>query len=99
MHHLRIKEISKFIKEIRETTDIDKEKELVNRKMNKIRTKFEKNSKNADNKKYMWMLAYAKITGYKIDFGHKQIGDLIDSDKYSEKYTGYVTTSILVEHE
>ena len=24
---------------------------------------------------------------------------MIDSDKYSEKYTGYITTQILVEHE
>lgn len=54
MNNIRIKQISQFIKNVRDSQDIDKEKHLVDKKLNKIRNKFIKNSSNADNKKYLW---------------------------------------------
>ena len=53
----------------------------------------------SDNKKYIWKLAYAHLLGYNVDFGYKQILDLQKSKKYSEKYTGYKSCSILVQDE
>lgn len=38
------------------------------------------------------------ILGYEIDFGHFEAANLINSPKFSEKYTGYIATGILV-HE
>jgi len=54
MNNLWIKKISAFIKEVRDSNDIDKEKQIVEKKLNKIRTKFMKSSTNTDNKKYIW---------------------------------------------
>ncbi len=60
-----------FIKDIKEQKDIDKEKKLVDKELNKIRTKFVKGSlSGANTKKYIWKLAYAHNTGYTIDFGY-----------------------------
>ena len=70
MNNLRIKKISAFIKEIRDCNEIDKEKLIVEKKLNKIRTKFMKTSSNSDNKKYLWQLAFAQSIGYIIDFGY-----------------------------
>jgi AP-2 complex subunit alpha len=32
------------------------------------------------------------ILGYDIDFGHTESAFLINSQKFSEKYTGYIAT-------
>jgi len=32
------------------------------------------------------------ILGYEIDFGHYEAANLINSPKFSEKYTGYIAT-------
>lgn len=73
MNNLWIKKISAFIKEVRDSNDIDKEKQIVEKKLNKIRTKFMKSSSNTENKKYIWQLAFAQSIGYFIDFGYNQI--------------------------
>lgn len=100
MNNLRIKKVSTFIKEVRDCNDIDKEKKLVEKKLNKIRNKFMNNKNNSENKKQIWQLAYAQSIGYIIDFGYNQILILINSSKFSEKYTGYVTTPFMIpEHE
>lgn len=100
MNNLRIKQISAFIKEVRDCNDIDKEKVIVEKKMNKIRSKFMKQSSNMDNKKYMWQLAFAQSIGYFIDFGYSQMVALAASLKFSEKYTGYMCASFMIpEHE
>lgn len=41
-------------------------------------------------------MLYMYILGYEIDFGHFQAANLINSSKFSEKYTGYIATGILV---
>jgi len=37
-------------------------------------------------------MLYMYILGYEIDFGHFQAANLINSSKFSEKYTGYIAT-------
>jgi len=37
-------------------------------------------------------MLYIYILGYEIDFGHFQAANLINSSKFSEKYTGYIAT-------
>ena len=49
-----------------------------------------------DKKKYVWKLLYMYILGYEIDVGHMDAALLINCPKFSEKYTGYVATSILI---
>lgn len=46
----------------------------------------------------MWKQLYIYILGYEIDFGHEIAAYLINSPRFSEKYTGYIATGILV-HE
>lgn len=36
------------------------------------------------------------ILGYEIDFGHFESATLINTAKFSEKYTGYIATGILI---
>lgn len=55
-----------------------------------------KGSSNSENKKYLWQLTYAYSMGYIIDFGYKEINKLMVSTKFSEKYTGYITATILI---
>ncbi len=94
---MRIKGLDNFIKEVRDCKDFEKEKKVVNKEMNKIRSKFGKKSISGyERKKYIWKLAYANLIGYTIDFGYRKILSLVHSMKYSEKYTGYVTTSFLI---
>jgi len=50
-------------------------------------------------KKYIWKLLYMYILGYEIDFGLMDAAFLINCGKFSEKYTGYIATSILVNEE
>ena len=39
---------------------------------------------------------YIKLIGYDVNFGYTQIITLMNSKKYSEKYTGYITSAILI---
>ena len=39
------------------------------------------------------------IIGYEVDFGQNECTNLINSPKFTEKYTGYVATSILVNEQ
>lgn len=68
--------------------------------MAKIRNKFTSNKglSGYHRKKYVWKQLYIYILGYEIDFGHEIAAYLINSPRFSEKYTGYIATGILV-HE
>lgn len=39
------------------------------------------------------------ILGYEIDFGHIESANLINSLRFSEKYTGYIATGMLVNEQ
>lgn len=47
----------------------------------------------------MWKLLYIHILGYEIDFGHFEAANLINSPNYEEKYTGYISSSLLVDEK
>lgn len=37
-----------------------------------------------------------KLSGHEVNFGYKEIVLLMQSAKYSEKYTGYITVPIII---
>jgi AP-2 complex subunit alpha len=47
----------------------------------------------------VWKLLYIHILGYEIDFGHFEAANLINSPNYEEKYTGYISSSLLVDEK
>ena len=92
-----IRGLTILISDIRNcTTKIDEAKR-VEQELDKIRKKFgsTKGVSGYDKKKYIWKLLYIYILGYKIDFGHNYMADLITSIKFSEKMTGYISMSNL----
>ncbi|CAK81493.1 unnamed protein product (macronuclear) [Paramecium tetraurelia] len=80
-------------------TDIQEKR--VEKELQKIRGKFtsQKGLASYQKKKYVWKLLYINILGYEVDFGLQACAFLINSSKFSEKYTGYVATSILVSEK
>lgn len=95
---LNMKGLNMFIQEVRKCENPSDEAEKVDKEIKKIRQKFlnKKNMSGYDRKKYVWKLLFARLNGYDINFGYKEILTLVGSPKYSEKYTGYVAASILI---
>lgn len=87
-----------FIQEVRKCENPSDETQIVDKEVKKIRQKFltKKNMSGYDRKKYVWKLLFARLNGYDVNFGYKEILTLVASAKYSEKYTGYVAASILI---
>lgn len=48
-------------------------------------------------KKYIWVMNYINSLGYNTQFGYKEIIQLMKSDVYSEKYTGYSNAHIIIQ--
>ena len=92
-----IRGLTILISDIRNCTTKLDEIKRVEQELEKIRKKFgsTKGVSGYDKKKYIWKLLYIYILGYKIDFGHNYMADLITSLKFSEKMTGYISMSIL----
>ena len=88
-----------FIADIKNCQTKEAEEKRVLREMAKIREKFG-NSRKAisgyDKKKYIWKLLYIHMLGYDADFGHLEAINMICSPRYSEKYTGYMSASLLL---
>ena len=90
-----IRGLTILISDIRSCTTKLDEVKRVEQELEKIRKKFgsTKSISGYDKKKYIWKLLYIYILGYKIDFGHNYMADLITSLKFSEKMTGYISMS------
>lgn len=91
-----------FIADIRNCTTKDAEQKRVLKEMAKIREKFSSTRKGMssyDKKKYVWKLLYMHMLGYEVDFGYRDAVYLICSPKYTEKYTGYVSATLLLNSE
>lgn len=90
-----IRGLTILISDIRNCTTKMDEVKRVEQELEKIRKKFgsSKGVSGYDKKKYIWKLLYIFILGYKIDFGHNYMADLITSIKFSEKITGYISMS------
>lgn len=69
---------------------------MVHKEMAKIRQKFQNRGLSGyDKKKYVWKLIYSHILGYEVEFGHEEALNLINSDKFTEKSTGYIAIGIM----
>jgi AP-2 complex subunit alpha len=90
--------LTTFITDIRHCKSKDQEVVRVEKELGKIRGKFtqQKGLSGYQRKKYVWKLLYMYILGYEIDFGHFEAATLINTAKFSEKYTGYIATGILI---
>lgn len=90
--------LNSFITDIRHCPNKETEKNRCDKELHKIRNKFASNKglSGYQKKKYVWKLLYMHILGYEIDFGYFESAGLINCPKFSEKYTGYVATGILV---
>ncbi len=84
-----------FISRIKNcTNDLDEEKR-VDQELAKIRLKFSnKGLSGYRKKKCVWKLIYIHMLGYAVDMGLTESSHLINSEKFSEKITGYIATSI-----
>lgn len=93
--------LNEFISDIRGCKDKDSEMKRVETEIAKIRDKFtnEKGLNAYHRKKYVWKLLYIHILGYEVDFGHFEAANLINSPNYEEKYTGYISSSLLVDEK
>lgn len=89
MQSLRIKKLTAFIKKFRDCKDVDDERKLVQNKLNKIRMTFQKGTNGTTLKRYFWIMVFLNQAGYKCEFGQTQVLQLMASNVYSEKYTGY----------
>jgi AP-2 complex subunit alpha len=92
---LSIRGLNIFISDLRNCPNKEAEVKRVEIEKQKIRQKFAGKStiNGYDRKKYIWKLIYIKLLGHEVDFGYKEAAMLINSQKHSEKYTGYVATS------
>lgn len=91
--------LSVFISEIRKCATKEEEQKKVDKELAKIRSKFKSPSlKGYERKKYVCKLLYIYMLGYEIDFGHIEAVNLLSSEKFSEKHTGYLACTVLL-HE
>lgn len=90
--------LNTFITDIRHCPNKETEQKRCEKELAKIRNKFASNKglSGYQKKKYVWKLLYMHILGYEIDFGYFEAANLINCPKFSEKYSGYVATGILV---
>ena len=90
--------LNTFITDIRHCPNKETEQKRCEKELAKIRNKFASNKglSGYQKKKYVWKLLYMHILGYEIDFGYFESSNLINCPKFSEKYSGYVATGILV---
>lgn len=95
---LTLRGLNIFVHEVRNTQNAEDEAARVDKEIKKIRTKFlsKTNLSGYERKKHLFKLLFAKLLGYDVNFGYKEIASLVKSTKYSEKYTGYITLGILV---
>lgn len=90
--------LHKFIKEVRESGDKEKEQARVDKELANIRAKFSSSGglTSYAKKKYVWKLVYIFMLGYEVEFGHMEMISLMSSPKYSEKAVGYIAVSLLL---
>lgn len=98
----QMKGLTQFIIDLRNSKDLQEENKRINLEINNIQTKFNSNSNlnGYQKRKYICKLIYIYLLGYTedIDFGLKESFDLIQSNNYSEKHLGYLSISILINH-
>jgi AP-2 complex subunit alpha len=88
-----------FIADVRNCTTKDAEERRVIKELAKLREKLGSGRRGMsvlDKKKYVWKLLYCYMLGYEVDFGHAESVTLINSSRLTEKYTGYIAATLLL---
>eukprot|EP01022_Parablepharisma_sp_SALTPOND_P032971 TRINITY_DN87977_c3_g1_i1.p1 TRINITY_DN87977_c3_g1~~TRINITY_DN87977_c3_g1_i1.p1 ORF type:complete len:1021 (-),score=134.76 TRINITY_DN87977_c3_g1_i1:716-3778(-) len=89
-----------FINKIKSCSNDLEEEKRVEQELAKVRAKLaNKGLSGYRRKKCLWKLVYITMIGYSVDLGHVEASFLINSDKFSEKITGYISTSVLFNEE
>ncbi|KAL0221675.1 hypothetical protein RCL1_001529 [Eukaryota sp. TZLM3-RCL] len=89
--------LHKFIHELRQLQTKEEERRRVNKEMANIRSKFRDSKKlsSYDRRKYVCKLMYMFILDYDVEWGLKEVINLIASPKFADKQIGYLAASLL----
>lgn len=88
-----------FIADVRNCTTKEAEERRVVKELAKLREKLGSSKRGLgalDKRKYVWKLLYCYMLGYEVDFGHVEAVSLICSSRLTEKYTGYIAATLLL---
>ncbi|KAL0215514.1 hypothetical protein P9112_007698 [Eukaryota sp. TZLM1-RC] len=89
--------LHKFIQELRQIQTKEDERKRINKEMANIRCKFRDTRKlsSYDRRKYVCKLMYMYILDYDVEWGLKEVINLMASNKFIDKQTGYLAASLL----
>jgi AP-2 complex subunit alpha len=95
---LSISGLSLFISDIRACANEEEELEVVELQKQEIRKILSSKDdiKSSVKKACIWKLVYIKLLGHDVTFCIEKAPELIASENLSEKYTGYIATSLLI---
>jgi AP-2 complex subunit alpha len=88
-----------FIADVRNCTTKEAEERRVVKELASLREKLRSGRKGLsalDKRKHVWKLLYCYMLGYEVDFGHLEAVTLISSSRLTEKYTGYIAATLLL---
>ncbi|KAL0231104.1 hypothetical protein GEMRC1_010509 [Eukaryota sp. GEM-RC1] len=89
--------LHKFIHELRQLHTKEDERKRINKEMANIRSKFRDSRKlsSYDRRKYVCKLMYMYILDYDVEWGLKEVINLMASTKYVDKQIGYLAAALL----
>ncbi|EDR27551.1 AP-2 complex subunit alpha-1, putative [Entamoeba dispar SAW760] len=91
-----IRGLQNFTESIHKCTSLEKEKELVNCELAKIRKEFKEGKISSyDRRKCVLKMAYIEVLGYEVDTGFVEVIQLLGSSKYFDKHVGYLVFVLL----
>lgn len=94
----QMKGLTLFIADIRNSKDMDEERKRITLEINNIRTKFAGLVNGYNRRKYVCKLVYMFLLGYseEVDFGVKELGDLVNLNVFLVKLLGYLAMLVLL---
>ncbi|ELP84954.1 AP-2 complex subunit alpha-2, putative [Entamoeba invadens IP1] len=91
-----IRGLQNFTEAVHRSVTIEKEREVVNCELAKIRKEFKEGKMNAyDRRKSVLKMAYIEVLGYEVDTGFVEVIQLIGSPKFFDKHIGYMAFTLL----
>jgi AP-2 complex subunit alpha len=95
---LSIPGLTMFISDLRACSNEEEEHEVVELEKQEIRKILSSKEviKSPIKKACIWKLVYIKLLGHDVTFCIEKATELIPSENLSEKYTGYIATSLLI---
>lgn len=94
---LKFKGLSKFVHEIKNCDNQEEEFLKMEKQASKIREIFSSKEKLSSykTKKNIWKLIFIKLMGLELNIELSEIISLLTSNRFSDKYTGYIAMSVL----